>query len=497
MKGKKLLVFLVLVMVALICIPNGVNASSKTDEYIRKISADGENIIIKSVVPKNGMEADFLMNGIVGKYIDPQDYEFYAWCEGEGFTTCIVEFWTEDYKTEWDSTLGKEVVISGEKVSYTLNAIYDVPTNEVSVINNYISRLRNMEMDDVSGWYTLEDLSLINYYLTSTKSELWNRSAPGRASKFVKELNDITEGTDLNFYLEVRAGSQDETLMYESAFGPMTVFYGDYAYSFKEAGLYLKRVIYIPENTADTKEAFVLAAQKRIDDYLGEDNEVVVSYGGLLSSLEAGSEDSEMPITSDGNYYNIEVLGRTYKFYIVKGASDKLVEPTYSAKNISTNISITSDSGRVPLDTKIDAVKVTSGAEYERILGILNLEDNVTYDVKLYSEATEDYITKLEDGTFEVKIPIPTDFQGKKLKVYYVKTNGEKEIFTLDEDQIENGYAVFNTNHFSIYTLGYAENGIENPKTFDGIGTSLIMVIASLIGLVGATIYLKRNKERA
>ena len=83
------------------------------------------------------------------------------------------------------------------------------------------------------------------------------------------------------------------------------------------------------------------------------------------------------------------------------------------------------------------------------------------------------------------------------MKVYYVKANGEKEIFTLDEDQIENGYAVFNTNHFSIYTLGYAENGIENPKTFDGIGTSLIMVIASLIGLVGATIYLKRNKERA
>ena len=57
------------------------------------------------------MEADFLMNGIVGKYIDPQDYEFYAWCEGDGFKTCIVELWSDDYKTEYDSTLGKDVFV--------------------------------------------------------------------------------------------------------------------------------------------------------------------------------------------------------------------------------------------------------------------------------------------------------------------------------------------------------------------------------------------------
>ena len=468
---KKLLGVFVLVMVITLCVPNRVNASEKTDEYIRKISPDGKNIVIKSVVPKDGMEADFLMNGIVGKYIDPQDYEFYAWCEGDGFKTCIVELWSDDYKTEYDSTLGKDVVISGEKASYTLNATYDVPTNEVSIVNNYISKLKNIELDEVNDWYMLEDLSLINYYLTSTKSELWNRSAPGRASKFVKELNDITDGSDLNFYLEARMGSQDETLMYESAFGPMTIFYGDYAYAFKEAGLYLKRVIYIPENTANTKEAFIEAAQKRIDDYLGEDNEVTVSYGGLLSSLEEGSEDTELPITSDGNYYNIKVLGRTYKFYIVKANNEKLVEPTYSAKNIGTDISITSDSGRVPLDTKINATKVTSGTEYERILGILDLEDNVTYDVRLYSEATENYITKLEDGTFEVKIPVPENLKDKDLKdlmVYYVNEEGKTEKYPVEP---KDDYVIFTTTHFSIYTLGY-KNTTEEPVkvTFDANG---------------------------
>jgi len=36
----------------------------------------------------------------------------------------------------------------------------------------------------------------------------------------------------------------------------------------------------------------------------------------------------------------------------------------------------------------------------------------------------------------------------------------------------------------------------ENPKTFDGIGTSIYMGTISLIGLIGATIYLRRKKVR-
>lgn len=45
---------------------------------------------------------------------------------------------------------------------------------------------------------------------------------------------------------------------------------------------------------------------------------------------------------------------------------------------------------------------------------------------------------------------------------------------------------------------GIAEPDEENPNTFDGIGTSIFMGIISLIGLVGTTIYLrKQNKARA
>ena len=45
---------------------------------------------------------------------------------------------------------------------------------------------------------------------------------------------------------------------------------------------------------------------------------------------------------------------------------------------------------------------------------------------------------------------------------------------------------------------GIAEQDEENPNTFDGIGTSIFMGTISLIGFIGATIYLKKkNKVRA
>ena len=190
-------------------------------------------------------------------------------------------------------------------------------------------------MDEPNKWYISSDLSLINYFLTSTKSELWNPGASSRAIKFINELNVLTEGTNISYYLDVRAGNQDKDMLYESAFGPVTVFYNGYAYGTRETGIYLQYVIYIPKSTKDTKEAYIEAAQKRINDYLGKDNGVLVTYGGLISSLPEFAEDIDNPINSDGNYYNISILGKTYKFYIVKVDDSKLVVPKYNAKNLT------------------------------------------------------------------------------------------------------------------------------------------------------------------
>ena len=224
---RNLLWFFGLFVMILIVLPKEVNASEVTDEYIKQFAPDGENIVLKAVKPKDSLQAYFLLEGILGKYDDPAGYTMKsAHCGGEEYTICTIELYSNDYREEWDSTLNQNVVVQGEKVSYTLNASYEEPSeNDIQMMAGYFSKLRDVTSSDSNTWYEIEDLSLINYYLTSVKSELWNKTAPGRALKFINELNTIADGTDISFYLIPGLGNQDEELMYESAFGPLIAFY--------------------------------------------------------------------------------------------------------------------------------------------------------------------------------------------------------------------------------------------------------------------------------
>ena len=68
---------------------------------------------------------------------------------------------------------------------------------------------------------------------------------------------------------------------------------------------------------------------------------------------------------------------------------------------------------------------------------------------------------ELEDGSFEVRIPLSEKLKGKDLVAYYVDDNGNKEEH---EVTIKEGYAVFNTNHFSTYTLAEKVSDVTPPS---------------------------------
>ncbi|MDD6879436.1 MAG: hypothetical protein PUD59_04345 [bacterium] len=339
--------------------------------------------------------------------------------------------------------------------------------------------------------YQVDDLSLINYYMTSAKSELWNPGAPGRAIKYVSELNEITEGANVSYGMSVAAGQQDDSLMFEYAYGGLIVFYNGYAYGQKQEGVYLKRVLYIPQSTENTKEAYVAAAQKRINDYLGN-NDVIVSYGGTISSLDSDAEDPQLPvITDDGNYYNIKIKGRTYKFYIIKGTSDKLKPPIYNAKNLDSNITVTSKDSSIPLDTTINVKLV----ENKNIKDKIGTDNYITYDINLYSNAKEASIEKITNDLFEVSIPVPERLNNKSLIVYYETNEGKLEEH---EVTVKNCLAVFTTDHFSKYTLAEktnakAETLEKNPQTYDGIMKWVALGSISIFGIVGTVVYVKKH----
>lgn len=467
-------------------------ANETTDALIKKIAPDGINAVFKVKTPTSIEEGDFLINGYVNNLLQGDDYEVTAGCYEAPYTSCTVTFRSNDYQTTWEN--GQEIVIAGWKETYTLNATYDEPKSNL-VVDSYFSKLNNADMLDPTTFYYVEDLALINYYLTSDKSELWNPGAPGRALKY-SSLNNVTNGSNVTYNLDVRAGNQDETLMFESAFGSMNLFYNGYLYGTKEEGIYLKRVIYIPEDTEETKEAYIAAAQKRINNYLGNTN-VVVSYGGLLTSLPADAQDIDYPITSDGNYYNIKIGNRTYKFYIIKGNTTKLVEPEYVGLDLNSKIEITSKDASIPLDTSL-IINTTTDSSIENIIGTQNYK---SYDITLYSAAKNAKIEKLENNKFLVKIPVPEELNGKDLIVYYITSEGTKEPH---EVTILNGYATFETNHFSTYVLAEKvlestpepeEPTIDNPTTSDSISKYFIIATISLT-ILATTIYIKkRNNE--
>lgn len=259
---------------------SNVKAEENGDELLKRIALDGKNAVFKMKRPTSQIEGDFNINGYVNNIFRDEGYIIQAACLNAPYEDCIIEFYSKDYETDFST--GN--TIKGFKGEYNIKVTYEEP-KENSIINSYSLKLNNFDSSNPSTYYMVEDLSLINYYLTSNKSELWNSGAAGRALKY-STINNITKGSNITYYLDIRAGNQDESLMYESAFGPMSIFYNGYSYLTKEEGVYLKRVIYIPKTTKDDANSYVLAAQKRIDDYLGSSSKVKVTYGGKLNDLD-------------------------------------------------------------------------------------------------------------------------------------------------------------------------------------------------------------------
>ena len=478
---KKLLGLITLSLIAVLLLPTSVFATTKDDidNIVKKLSPDLKTAIIYMKKPTTPEEADFGMNGYISNMMAGEDYHVFGYYDLDK-DVVEISFQSKDYESGdflyYDTEANMPVFDepkAGWKKDYTITPTFDEP-KENSTVSNYIDKLNDFDRMTPSTFYVIEDLSLINYYTTSDKSELWNPGAPGRALKY-SSINDLTKGANVSFYIDLRAGSQDETLMYEFAEGPMSIFYNGYLYGSKIEGLYIKRVIYISEDTKDDPDEYVKAAQKRINDYL-ENESVTVSKGGLLSSLPEDSEDDLYPIANDGNYYNVKSGSRTYKFYIVKGTADQLKEPVYTGLDLESNIEITTYDASVPLDTALTVKDVTNSSTKD-IIGTSNYK---SYDIALFSSAKNADIETLENGKFRVKIPVPEELKGKNLIVYYITADNKIE---KHEVTPEGDYAVFETDHFSTYTLAESSE-IPNPATGDDIVLYTMILIFSVVGMV-------------
>ncbi|MBR2861367.1 MAG: hypothetical protein IKB86_05970 [Clostridia bacterium] len=189
---------------------------------------------------------------------------------------------------------------------------------------------------------------------------------------------------------------------------------------------------------------------------------------------ESASVDKDYPFMKDavGRFiFNVKFAGKneTHKFVIIKDDS-KLSVPSYNNVDINTNVSVSTDSSEVPLDAVIRVDRISNGKEHDRICGVLKINDNEMFDIELFSGSIDDYITKLKNGKFKVQLPIPKEYKGRELVVYYVDANGKVTAYNVT---VKNGFAVFETDHFSIYTLTAKSAGATTPDTPDNDSTPI------------------------
>lgn len=449
--------------------------TEKSEEFksILNLNKDG-NLVINGVKPTDENTFMAYFEFLIYKENAMMNYENLA----EDFSSC-------------------DFTVNGE--THNINIVYNYDNTVKQQMNNFIKNFpSNIE------YFKVKDLELINYWVNNvSKDETMS------LDMFSGELKSYLNYKNMKFYVDNRAG--DNGPFYTLRLGIAVFKYNDIIYHIDDRlGTRAEHIIYVPNETGSTKEELIKAAQKRIDEYLGKEGIATVTYGGTayeawaktvydlkqdwpemnpnmtfeeflglgnvflptytnfeqISGFEGVTENDETFIVT------VKVGNKQESFHIlIKKDTSKMVTPEYKTADLTTNIEITSNSSSIPLDTSIQAKKITNGTEYEKIIKLLDVKENAMFDLKLYSESLGNYVTKLEDETFEVKIPVPENLKDKELIAYYTTNDGKTEKYDVE---VKDGYAIFKTKHFSIYTLAENKSSLngENNNTENTTGKS-------------------------
>ena len=388
-----------------------------------------------------------------------------------------------------------------------INYVYD--KNTKNAVDKIVSKLEERT-------YNISDLELVSYWLNGGSILYYSNDL----------MSNLGYKNFENFSFDVRAG--DNNLFYTVEAGILKFIYNDTIYYMADfVEVDGKNIIYVEDNISSND--LMKSAQTRIDNYFGK-NRVTLTDEGILEEflnsyvldnkkiidemyeLNESMKNSPLYVAKtkeeiinelkeeirvmlsdiledDEHIYKVKVGNNVY-YTLIRSDSSKMVETSYRTSDILTDVSISSSNKTIPYDALVNVQKITDGETYKKILDILKLTNSEMYDLKLFSKSLDNYVSKLVNGSFEVKIPIKDEYKNKNLVAYYVDDNGK---VTEYEVTVKDGYAIFNTDHFSIYTLGV--KNINNPQTGDNIINSVILAFVSIICLSGIGIYFYKNKR--
>lgn len=436
---------------------------------------------------------DFLSDEIVLKSVEPTEdnvYDiFYEAVERTYYGYAIdPETCTNNYT---NCTLKN--ASNGEEIR-KVNVKYDYNSKEKEKIDNLVKNVVSKINDEIL-LFSLKDLELINYWV--------NKGAIINYSDEYKSLINFK-----NVYLDIKGG--DDYPLISSGIG--TAYYkidNTIYYVIPNMGVESYNILYVPNDTDDNHLLDTL--QKRIDSYIGKDK-VKLEKTEFTTDENPILGDSDLKVKEesyDKIIYKATINNEKIYFVIGKNTS-KMYTPKLTTSDIDTDIIITTKEGTIPLDTMIRVKEITDGKAYESIMKLINSSTVDMYDLSLFAKSIDKYINKIDDNTFEVKIPLKEEFKDKDLVVYYVNDKSEVKEY---EVTVKDGFAIFTTDHFSIYTLAIKNDNVKgneksdlpeeksevkeeqnedtkitNPTTSDNIMIHFSIVI---VGLLSVGIYLK------
>lgn len=336
--------------------------------------------------------------------------------------------------------------------------------------------------------FLMEDLETINYKYAFPSFGEWIDSINAiinYSSEFQNKIGYMNIGTKL----DTRAGWDDQFT--SGCFGFLNLLFDGVIYSYVDTtGVKQNNVLYVPDGTENTREAYIKAALDRVNKYIPKAN-VKIEYAGQIADINDFGLLSLNDIVDVnktlGEYYKVTIGEEEYYYFIAKDSS-KMRTPVMNTVDALTDISIKTDSSEVPLDSKINTIVIDAKSdEYKEFLKKVNINNGLVVDLKLFSDSINKNISKLENGVFKVYVPLNDELRKLDLTAYYVKDNGEIEKHDV---KIEGDYLVFETDHFSTYVIG--GNKLENPATLDNVSTWIITTGVSLLGLAGAMLYKRK-----
>lgn len=435
---------------------------AQMSEEFRSILNDEGKFVVNRYEPTGEEDLFYLYDALMMHFWDED--------EGQSFTVYDATYDMEQ-KTMYFSMLDPDTGAILETHNVPLTFVYD-PALKAEVDKLIDDLPDKVETPDgvEMHYFAVNDLELVNYWLTCSQ-EVDNINLLINYSDEFKKFIGYK-----NFRLDARLGDGD--FFYTATAGIAEFAYNGTVYGIKEFGARAEHILYVAEDATDA----VAAAQKRLDAYLGEGKVTLENCGTVLNMLEhlcyeydwewheqnpngtfedykasgccpqindVAAETGIESLLADDICVKTEINGVTY-YMVIKKGSDKIVTPTYQNVDVNTDIAVKSEDTSIPLDTMLEVEQLTDGEEYDKIIAALNVGESVTFDIKLHSGSLDKYVTKLENGQFEVKIPVPENLKGKTLTVYYVDAQGKVTPHTVTPD---GDYATFLTDHFSVYTL--------------------------------------------